>query len=287
MIKMIRTTFKITAGGLPIISAKAIEDAVTRMLEEYLSDGMETPHAIDVDAFLREYLHMNLEEKRLSHDGFILGMTVFQDTDKLICWSDERNQAEYCSVQGRTILVDRFKQSEVVLRFTKAHEGGHAYFHNAFMERHPGEVFCRESTDTISQKRQDKTSGEWTENQWKEWQANTFASCLLMPEPMMRILISGRPAIYAGDPLGERTERIYRVSEVFQVSRAAAAIRLKGMGLLEEENRYACVCLGTDKYTDLAYVDPYYDALGNYIPERPLDPPETEVTVTKRKRSRK
>ena len=287
---MIRTTFKITQSGLPVISAKMIGDTATRMLEEFLTDGMEKPRAVDVDAFLQEYLHMNFEERRLSHNGFILGMTVFEDTDKLAYWVPEEGRADYCSVKARTILVDGQGQSEEMLRFTKAHECGHAYFHNVYMKRHPGEVYCRESADTLAQKQPDKTE-EWTEYQWREWQANTFASCLLMPEPMVRKLVSRMPSIRTGDPFGERTERINRVSEVFQVSRTAAVIRLKGMGLLEEEEKtgYVFLKMGRDDDAGIMFYSPYYDELGNYIPEQRIDPPEPEeqrITIKRRKKKK-
>ena len=286
---MIRTTFKITQSGLPIISAKMIDETATRMLEEFLVGEIEKPRAVDVDAFLREYLHMNFEERRLSHNGFILGMTVFEDTDKLAYWVPEEGRADYCSVKARTILVDSQGQSDEMLRFTKAHECGHAYFHNIYMKRHPGEVYCRESKETLTQKQPDKT-GEWTEYQWREWQANTFASCLLMPAPMVNVLVSGMDPIRTGDPFGAREERIYKVSEVFRVSRTAAAIRLNGMGLLEEEEKtgYVFLNMGKDDVTGITYYSPYYDGLGNYIPERPLDPPEpVERSVTTRKRTKK
>ena len=285
---MISTTFRITRTGTPILSAKMIENTAIRMLEDFLPGGLEKPCAIDVDAFLQEYLHMRLEEKCLSHDGHILGMAVFEDTDKLPVWIPEKQEADYYSVKAGTVLVDGRKQREEGLRFTKAHEAGHAYFHNLYFKRNSGEKFCRESVETLKQENPDKNTG-WTDRNWMEWQANMFASCLLMPEPMVRKLVKGMPPIHTGDPFGDRAERIFKVSDVFQVSQSAARIRLKGMGLLEEEEKTGYVSLntGTDRYTGMPVCSLYYDELGNYIPERPVDPPEVPEKTVKTKRRKK
>ena len=282
---MVSTTFRITQTGTPVLSAKVIEETETaaRMVEDFLPGAK--PSVIDMDVFLQEYLHMQLEEKCLSHDGHILGMTVFADTDKLPIWIPEKGEADYYSVKAGTVLVDSRLQTEEGLRFTKAHEAGHAYFHNAFFQRNPGVVFCRESAATMEQKQPDKT-GLWSEEEWREWQANTFASCLLMPEPMVKELIGKMPPIHTGDPFGDREERICRVSETFRVSRTAAAIRLEGMGLLKEEEKTGYVFLGTgtDTFTGRSSWSPYYDELGNYIPERPVDPPDAAVKKPARRR---
>ena len=288
---MIRTTFKITRTGLPVMSAKAIENTATRMVEDFLGEDPETPRAIDIDAFLRDYMHLNYEEMLLSHDGYILGNFIFEGSEHIYYWDKENQCAEECFVRSRTVLVDRTRQTEEQVRFTKAHECAHAYFHNVYEERSPGIRLFRESAETMKHRRP-KDPKEWQDEDWMEWQANTFASCLLMPEAMVRKLVSPMPRIHTGDPFGDRAERISRVSEVFQVTRDAARVRLDGMGLLEEEVKtgYVCLPMGREEhtsYTGLTYIGLYYDELGNYIPERPLDPPEPGARIiTKRRKQR-
>ena len=282
---MVNTTFKITRTGTPILSAKMIGDTVIRMLNEYCPDSLTKPCVVDLDAFFRDYLHMTLEEQYLSHDGHIFGMTVFGDTDKLPVWVPERQEADYYTVKAGTVLVDGRCQSEEMLRFTKAHEAGHSYFHNVYFQRNPGKKFCRENAETLNQKKPDDNLG-WKDEDWLEWHANTFASCLLMPEPAVRKLISTMPRIRTGDLFGDREERIYKVSEEFQVSRTAAFIRLEGLDLLKEADKtgYVSLNLVTDDYTGVSYASIYVDGLGNHIPERPVDPPDPSEPVMKRKR---
>ena len=285
---MVKTTFRITNSGVPILSAAMIENTAEQMLEEFLPQGCAKPCAIDMDAFLIDYFHMVLEEKSLSHDGHILGMTVFADTDKVVIYIPEKNEADYYSVKARTVLIDRKRQTSESVRFTKAHEAGHSYFHNVFFMRHPGEKVCRESRETLEQKDPDKDK-VWSDKEWMEWQANTFASCLLMPAPMVRKLIDPMPKIQAGDPFGDRMERICRVCDVFQVSKAMAEIRLKGLGLLEDEAEPGYIFRGSDGYVvPVGSGSLYYDDLGNYIPERPVDPPDpVEVQAVKKKKNKK
>ena len=164
---MVSTTFKITPTGVPILSARMIGNTVERMLEDYLPQGITKPCAIDVDAFLKDYFHVTLEEKCLSHDGHILGMTVFADTDKLPVFIPERNEADYYSVKASTVLIDSRRQNEDNVRFTKAHEAGHSYFHNVFYKRNPGEKFCRESKETLEMKDPDKER-VWSDKEWME-----------------------------------------------------------------------------------------------------------------------
>jgi hypothetical protein len=54
-----------------------------------------------------------------------------------------------------------------------------------------------------------------------EWQANEFAAAVLMPEPAVRILVNGCAAHL----------RVSRMMQVFQVSRQAAEIRLRKLGI--------------------------------------------------------
>ena len=110
-----------------------------------------------------------------------------------------------------------------------------------------------------------------------------------MPESMVRKLIEPMPAIHTGDPFGDREERISRVCDTFQVSGAMARIRLKGLGLLKVEKESGYVCLGPDNDRPFGYglSSLYYDNLGNYIPEQPIDPPEIPEQPIKGKRRKK
>ena len=56
----------------------------------------------------------------------------------------------------------------------------------------------------------------------------------------------------------------------------------------EEKTGYVFLNMGRDDDTGIMYYSPYYDGLGNYIPERSLDPPEpSEQRITTKRRKKK
>ena len=61
--------------------------------------------------------------------------------------------------------------------------------------------------------------------------------------------------------------------------------------LLEEEEKtgYVFLKMGRDDDTGIMFYSPYYDELGNYIPEQRIDPPEPEeqrITIKRRKKKK-
>ena len=285
---MINIWTNIKKSGVPILSAESIDRYATRMVEEFLPCGTEVPVAIDIDRFITEYAELELEEDLLSHDGHRLGMFVFEATDSLPIWCEERQRAEERSVKARTVLIDSRKQTEAGVRFTKAHECGHALFHNMVYRRRPELLMLREDKSTLGRFERRNTEN-WTEINWMDWQANNFASCLLMPRPMVEKAIEQMRKINWVDAFDFREARIAEICRVFQVSQAMAEIRLNKLGLLDypERGYYSNVpeeegC----RPPVLPKVDLYHDGLGRRIPERPIDPPEPKKRARKRRRKK-
>ena len=152
-------------------------------------------------------------------------------------------------VKERTICVDRSlaeNQNEGRICFTFAHETGHWVLHRSLVERayRTSEtdpfIFCR-SRDA---------------KQPIEWQADYFASCLLMPEDAVRnafcecfgdrpLVLYNVKSAYSGpvcfDPTAETWPRIASVvkeaGSFSNVSKQAMIIRLQGLGLVQNETR--------------------------------------------------
>ncbi|MCE5343204.1 MAG: ImmA/IrrE family metallo-endopeptidase, partial [Eubacteriales bacterium] len=126
-------------------------------------------------------------------------------------------------------------------RFTLAHENSHWILHRSYHSptnqkfqlrtQMPGYVACRSS--------QVESSHHMlrTDKDWEEWQADSLAAALLMPK---------KPFIQAArDELGiglsvyrgkmnscQYYESLARIANQFQVSKNAACIRLKQLGLI-------------------------------------------------------
>jgi len=87
-------------------------------------------------------------------------------------------------------------------RYTIAHELGHYFLHKHLKDRFEDEIFFR--------------GGESSN---EEWQANEFASCILMPEQQFRQSIK------------DGVNTIERLASKFEVSSIALRIRAKNLGM--------------------------------------------------------
>lgn len=72
---------------------------------------------------------------RVKRNGVYLGMTVFNDTNKVPIYDPATNRAEYISAKARTVIIDNRLLDENQrhrFRFTLGHEGGHDIFHSGY-----------------------------------------------------------------------------------------------------------------------------------------------------------
>lgn len=76
------------------------------MAEDFCPNALKTPTEIDADRFLTRYLGLTQDYKYLSHCGVYLGMTVFNDTDYVPVFNDERWEAEFITVKAGTVIID-------------------------------------------------------------------------------------------------------------------------------------------------------------------------------------
>jgi Zn-dependent peptidase ImmA (M78 family) len=172
--------------------------------------------------------------------GLELGL-VFEDLRGKLGMDDVLG-ATY--VKSRTVSVDiglDRPEAEGRLCFTLAHEAGHWVMHRELLDlarRNGGFIFCR----TRDAKKP------------VEWQADFFASCLLMPEVFVKQAferVCGRPTLvlhnvesaYAGpiciDPCAQNwpaiADCVRRAGGFSNVSKQAMIIRLQGLGLVQNE----------------------------------------------------
>ena len=240
---MYRPEIKRKKSGTPVLSRKQIDEIAENLILDFCPEALETPQEIDVDLFVQNYLGMSQDFQYLSHCGVYLGMTVFNDTDKVPVYDPKANRAEYISAKAKTVIIDNRllePDQEHRYRFTMGHEGGHGFFHTEYFGYDPSQltlmdyigseksaiVQCRVDTKKLSEKVEPKV---WGDKEWMEWQANAFSSSLLMPKSAVvkvcenakkrnvpQFLLS---ALMASD-----------VSRIFNVSMEAAEYRLKGLG---------------------------------------------------------
>ena len=186
-------------SGAPVLSRKEIDLIGENLVGDFMPDALENPQEIDIDSFAQNYLGMDQDFQYLSHCGVYLGMTVFNDTDKVPVYDPQHDRADYISAKAHTVIIDKTllaENQEHRYRFTMGHEASHEFLHKEYFAYDPDQmtifdyigetpipmVQCR-----IDTKKMDAKNPEiWTDKDWMEWQANALSSAILMPVSMVR-----------------------------------------------------------------------------------------------------
>lgn len=224
---MYKPNFNLTKSGVPVLSKKEIDVIGEKLVGEFYPQALVTPQEIDIDLFVQDYLGMDQDFQYLSHCGMYLGMTVFEDTDKIPVYDPIQERADYISAKAHTVIIDRTlveKGQEQRYRFTMGHEAGHEILHQKFYSHVPM-VRCRIDLGKADR----KPSAPWTDHDWMEWQANELSAAVLMPMSMVHAV--AKEVKESGvEEHRLHYETVGRIAEVFQVSLEAASYRLMHLG---------------------------------------------------------
>lgn len=239
---MYTPSYRTQKNGVPVLKKEEIDTIGEAYVRDFQPEVLRNPAPVDIEGFIECYLGMTTDYQYLSHNGIYLGMTVFNDTDRVIVWSPETNRAEYISAKARTVIVDNSLLEESQqhrYRFTLGHEGGHDIFHSAFFRYDPNQMsFFGSTMAPMIQCRRDNTKmsktnpRSWNDHDRMEFQANRFSSAILMPKSAVE-LVSQR----------HRKERslirsiaiVHDVVDTFDVSLEAATYRLKELGIVSKD----------------------------------------------------
>ena len=238
---MYNPTFRITRNGVPILSGNQINAIGENFVRDFQPEVLRNPAPVDVESFIEQYLGMTPDYQYLSHNGIYLGMTVFNDTNRVIVYSPQTQRAEYIHAKARTVIIDNRLLEENQrhrYRFTLSHEGGHDIFHSGYYSFDPNHLsFLDPSLSSMIQCRVDNQSvrkppSQWDDHDWMEWHANRFSSSFLMPETSVRLIVSGYNRNDLIKNLITRLKLVVEIADTFDVSFEAATYRLKDLGIL-------------------------------------------------------
>ena len=70
-------------NGVPILSKAEIDAIGERFVQDFQPEVLTNPSPVDIEGFIEFYLGMTPDYQYLSHNGVYLGMTVFNDTNKV------------------------------------------------------------------------------------------------------------------------------------------------------------------------------------------------------------
>ena len=195
-----------------------------------LSVPKEDVYQVDPEQVAQDLFHLSLEYLHLSLDRTILGMT--SGSEYWVEVFDESMESLFCCLDGKTILIEQDLLSEKGPRgrynYTVMHEVAHQilFYYSA-----------RKGQKTKF--RQYPSS----ERDWEEWQADTLAAALLMPEQLLKKVmayVALPPQIYLLDSLLYTVEyrKFRNAAAILGVSKTALAIRMKQLGLLEHSDLF-------------------------------------------------
>lgn len=194
-------------------------------------------YRIDPEILVEKVLGLNLDYRHLSLDGSVLGLTSFKEIGvEIFDFTDEEC---FYFLDGKTVLVERELKTDVTRRgrcnFTTAHEAAHQIFKMLFPKEYGA---AAEGQPLHFYKAQSETRKPITN--WEEWQANTLAAALLLPQDLVdyaMYLFSLPEKIKVLNKI--YTPRVYEqfagMAEFLGVSKTALAIRMKQLGRLEKE----------------------------------------------------
>ena len=241
---MYNPSFRVKKNGVPVVSKKELDAFGERFVRDFQPDVLKDPAPVDIEGFIECYLGMTPDYQFLSHNGIYLGMTVFNDTNKVPVYDPAHGRAEYISAKARTVIIDNRlleENQQHRYRFTLGHEGSHDILHSGFFSYNPDQmsifntpmapmIQCR--VDSTSPRKTDPN--KWTDQERMEWQANRLSSAILMPAAAVSIVAQRHPNLRNSGY--EYCGLIQDVVQTFDVSAEAATYRLKDLGYIGKEH---------------------------------------------------
>ena len=241
---MYTPSFKVKSNGVPILSKEEIDGIGEQYVKAFCPEVLSHPAPVDIESFVESYLGITPDYQYLSNNGIFLGMTVFNDTNKVPIFDPGTGRAEYISAKARTIIIDNRLLEESQqhrYRFTLGHEAGHDIFHSGFFGYNPDQltlfdtgtapmIQCRTDCGSTSK----KTPKFWDDHDWMEWHANRLSSAILMPRSAVERLVEGFRS-ESRDSI-RRATMVCAVTETFDVSSEAATYRLKDLGFIPKDD---------------------------------------------------
>ena len=212
-----------------ILSYEMIDELADQILTDYFGTPRFPLKKIDVDAFAKNYLKLDVAYDQLCYGGEIIyAVTAYKDS---VVGLPKESPVVFKKVEKDTILLDNALNAPRLApqrAFTMAHECGH-------------HAIAMLAPDTIKSHdfRSDYVTRDEINEYWREWQANTFASALLMPRYLVEsmMLISQHPekfVIYDDkNVLEDERAEIRKLANMLGVSYTALLYRLKKLNLVE------------------------------------------------------
>jgi Zn-dependent peptidase ImmA (M78 family) len=215
-------------NGVPVLSHSQIEHVTVEMMQKYCPERVQFPGMTPVADIL---------DKLKQRKGL---KVVFDDLGS----EGPKKVLGFVHFKTKTMFFDHslYNENQVSFRFTVAHELGHWVLHQHRPISVADEKCNNESIQSFKGKKELKTARDWT-----EYQANSFASCLILPRrPLQQAIVQMQNNLGITRNLGilylndtdvgrlEISKQFEILKEIFQVSKTALRYRLRLLGWLIE-----------------------------------------------------
>lgn len=192
---------------------------------------------VDPDVVLNCILGVDIQYHHLSEDGLTYGMTSTGEFGVSLCDMDE-----LFILDGKTVLIEKnmLKNPKMAGRcnFTKCHEASHHIFKMLYPNDYGSENDGTPTKVYFSRKRM---YSPHQPRDWEEWQADTLASYILMPEDLIR---QGMFWLDMGEQINILNkkfspymyEKFCMLADMLGASRSALAYRMEKLGLIKENH---------------------------------------------------
>lgn len=244
---MIDLRLKYDFNNIPRLSNEKINEHAEMLIADYDASLLSRPQALDVEDFAENYLGLRFHFTDLSHNGFIWGRMIFNDS-KIIVYDKTAMRPTEEAVDGWTIVIDNGlleDGKEHAFRSTVMHESGHSIYHDEYFYLDFYQLPLENSNDV---EHLPYTSCVWknvfganknsrkfkTDYDWIEHQAKYFSAATLMPRKTLRMLCADsniQKICFEDYPGYENDALIAIISKTYNVSCESAKIRINDLGL--------------------------------------------------------
>ena len=230
---------------VPILYKKDLEEEAAAFLERYYPEALENPMPVPITE-IAESMGLNIVEGHRITDDFSIFGEIYFSPGKAEVYDIFQCTTQELEVQRGTILIDAYTYWERNLgcvKNTVAHEVYHWYKHRMYAAIRyilygRDYVACRCPSNMVYPGKDD----EWTDEQRMEWQANSMAPRILMPQRTFRMKVDElyKQYDYANTPLkiAVLTCIADDLAKFYGVSRQSALIRMMETGYKEAASVY-------------------------------------------------
>lgn len=238
-------------NGTYILSKEEIDFEAEYILSQYYEKCLLQAQPTPIENLI-EKMGLTLKYNRLSNDLSVLGAFVF---NKGLVETFDDDISNNIDVDDRTIIIDSIlaETEDPRLVFTYGHELGHYVTQYDLIHINKSQISLfddNNETQIASICKREFFEDSWfnpqkkklvTKEDWMEWQANYFASAILIPKSSLRIELE--PLINQFDPFkdksifdnldGDVMEYISELCSKYNVTFPLMVNRLKSLGYME------------------------------------------------------